>query len=264
MQHTKNKMVSSASKRGRRAGGGVGGSAPLALYQRLKVHILDNINSGEWPAGYKLPSEHQLVEQFGMSRMTVNRALRELVAQGRIVRAAGIGSFVAEEKPQSTLFEIANLQDDIRRRGHVYRYNLLALERVPASAEIAVAFELRVGDPVFYVRCLHYGNDEPVQLEERYVNPAMVPDFMEQDFTQISPSDYLVRSAAYDEMEHLVDAVLPDATQAKLLKITKNYPCLLLSRRTWNQGQAVTVVSLLYPSARHRLGSRFHKDHHAG
>lgn len=236
---------------------------PRALYQQLKEYILDNINSGVWPAGYKLPSEHQLVDQFGMSRMTVNRALRELSAQGRIVRAAGIGSFVAEEKPQSTLFEIANLQEDIRRRGHEYRYTLLALDTVPASTDIAVAFELRTGDPVFYVRCLHYGNDEPVQLEERYVNPVMVPDFLAQDFTQIAPSDYLVQSAPYDEMEHIVDAVLPDAMQCKLLEITKNHPCLLLTRRTWNQGQAVTVVSLLYPSARHRLGSRFHIDRHA-
>ena len=73
-----------------------------------------------------LPSEHELVAQFGISRMTANRALRELVEQGRVVRVAGVGSFVAEDKPQSTLLQIANIASEIRARGHDYGYRLMA------------------------------------------------------------------------------------------------------------------------------------------
>ena len=77
----------------------------LALYAQVKDHISRKIQDGTWPAGHRLPSESELVAQFGISRMTVNRALRELMEQGRIVRVAGVGSFVAENKPQSTLLQ---------------------------------------------------------------------------------------------------------------------------------------------------------------
>ncbi|HYP70564.1 MAG TPA: GntR family transcriptional regulator, partial [Variovorax sp.] len=94
----------------------------LALYEQVKEHITRKIQDGSWPAGHRLPSEHELVAQFGISRMTANRALRELVEQGRVVRVAGVGSFVAEDKPQSTLLQIANIASEIRARGHDYGY----------------------------------------------------------------------------------------------------------------------------------------------
>src|SRR5688572_30909719 len=93
----------------------------LALYEQVKSFITHKIQDGSWPAGHRLPSESELVAKFGVARMTVNRALRELMEQGRIVRVAGVGSFVAEDKPQSTLLQIANIASEIRARGHDYR-----------------------------------------------------------------------------------------------------------------------------------------------
>ena len=85
-------------------------SAP-AHYARVKQHLLEGMARGDWAAGARLPSESELVAQFGLSRMTVNRALRELAAEGRITRVAGVGSFVAEPKVQSTLLRIATGRD---------------------------------------------------------------------------------------------------------------------------------------------------------
>ena len=114
----------------------------MALYEQVKDHISRKIQEGIWRAGDRLPSENELVTQFGISRMTVNRALRELVEQGRIVRVAGVGSFVAEDKPQSTLLQIANLAGEIRQRGHDYRCDVLAVERISATLEVAAALDL--------------------------------------------------------------------------------------------------------------------------
>src|SRR4051812_22548584 len=87
--------------------GGTGGMDPaVALYEQVKIYVTRKIQDGSWPAGHRLPSEQELVTQFGISRMTTNRALRELVEQGRIVRVSGVGSFVAADKPQSTLLQI--------------------------------------------------------------------------------------------------------------------------------------------------------------
>lgn len=235
-------------------------SAGLALYQQVKDHIARKIQDGSWKAGDRLPSENELVLQFGISRMTVNRALRELTEQGRIVRVAGVGSFVAEGKPQSTLLQIANLASEIRARGHDYRCKVLGVERVPASMEVAAALDLRTGESVFHALCVHLEDGVPVQLEDRYVNPHVVPDFITQDFAQLQPSEFLVRNVPYDQMEHLVDAVLPTPKQAQLLEMDASQPCLLLVRRTWSRSTPVTLVRCLHPASRYRLGCRIRAD----
>ena len=232
----------------------------LALYEQVKDFIVRRIQDGSWRAGDRLPSESELVAQFGISRMTVNRALRELVEQGRIVRVAGVGSFVAEDKPQSTLLQIANLASEIRQRGHDYRCDVLAVERTAATLDVASALDLRTGASVFHALCLHRENGVPVQLEDRYVSPRQVPRFAEQDFTVIQPSEYLVRNVPFDQVEHVVDAVMPTPEQAALLEMSTTEPCLLLTRRTWSRGNPITVVRCLHPASRYRLGSRFRAD----
>ncbi|GKT15830.1 histidine utilization repressor [Acidovorax sp. SUPP2522] len=232
----------------------------LALYQQVKEFIARKIQDGSWRAGDRLPSESELVLQFGMSRMTVNRALRELSEQGRIVRVAGVGSFVAEDKPQSTLLQIANLASEIRQRGHDYRCDVLTVERVSASMEVAAALDLRTGESVFHAVCVHREDGVAVQLEDRYVNPRVVPTFAQQDFTQLQPSEFLVRNVPFDQVEHVVDAVLPTLEQAQLLGMEPAQPCLLLTRRTWSRGVPVTLVRCLHPASRYRLGSRFRAD----
>jgi GntR family histidine utilization transcriptional repressor len=232
----------------------------LALYAQVKEHIVRKIQDGSWPAGHRLPSENDLVTQFGISRMTANRALRELLDEGRIVRVAGVGSFVAEDKPQSTLLQIANIASEIRARGHDYGYQLVAGERISAPADVAAFLDLRAGESVFHSVCLHLEDGVPVQLEDRYVNPRVVPQFLDQDLATTPPSEYLVRHVPYDQIEHLVDAVLPTPEQAQRLAMPKAEPCLLLTRRTWTRNVPVTLVRCLHPASRYRLGSRIRAD----
>ena len=139
--------------------------------------------------------------------MTANRALRELAEQGRVVRVAGVGTFVAEHRPQSTLLSVVNLQDEIRMRGHDYACDVVLVERVAASIEVAAALELHTGESVFHSVCVHREDGVPVQLEDRYVNPRPAPAFISQDFSQTQPGEYLLRHVPYDEVEHVVDAI---------------------------------------------------------
>jgi GntR family histidine utilization transcriptional repressor len=96
-----------------------GESAPA--YERVKNLVVSQINSGRWTEGDQLPSENQLVSALGLSRMTINRALRELTSDGLIVRMMGVGTFVAATKTASPLFEVKNIADEIQRRGHRHR-----------------------------------------------------------------------------------------------------------------------------------------------
>ncbi|WP_423194815.1 MULTISPECIES: histidine utilization repressor [unclassified Cupriavidus] len=235
-------------------------TAPAALYQQVKDYIAREIQSGAWRPGDRVPSEQELVTRFSVSRMTVNRALRELAEQGRVVRVAGVGTFVAEHKPQSTLLSVVNLQDEIRMRGHNYACDVILVERVAASIEVAAALDLRTGESVFHSVCVHREDGVPIQLEDRYVNPRVAPDFIHQDFRDTQPGEYLLRNVPYDQVEHVVDAIAATPEQAAYLEMPVTQPCLLLTRRTWTRGVPVTFVRCLHPGNRYRLGSRFRAD----
>jgi len=237
-----------------------GAAAPAALYRQVKEYIARQIQSGAWQPGDRVPSEQELVNRFSVSRMTVNRALRELSEQGRVVRVAGVGTFVAEHKPQSTLLSVVNLQDEIRMRGHDYACDVILVERVAAPIEVAAALELHTGESVYHSVCVHREDGVPVQLEDRYVNPRVAPEFINQDFSHTQPGEYLLRNVPYDQVEHVVDAISATPDQAAQLEMAPTQPCLLLTRRTWTGGVPVTFVRCLHPGNRYRLGSRFRAD----
>jgi GntR family histidine utilization transcriptional repressor len=227
-----------------------------ALYERIKSAVRQKVHSGEWKPGDRIPSENDLVKIMGASRMTVNRALRELSEQGELIRRGGVGTFVAERRPHSTLLMIARIGDEIRARGHKYDWSVIRKRQERATAEIAEALDLPEEANVFHVVCLHRENGVPVQLEDRYVNPQRVPRFLDQSFESQPPSEYLLSVVPADEIEHTVDAVMAGAA-ARLLKLGKNEPCLLLTRRTWAGNTTVTFARLYYPASRYRLGCRF-------
>jgi GntR family histidine utilization transcriptional repressor len=231
-------------------------ASPAALYEQVKTFIREKTRSGEWKPGSKIPSENDLVRTLGISRMTINRALRELSDEGELVRRGGVGTFVAEPRAASTLLMIARIGDEIRARGHRYEWSVIRKESQAAPPDVAAALDLAPGAPVFHLVCLHRENGIPVQLEDRYVNPACVPLFLDQTFADVPPSEYLLATIPADEIEHIVDSVLagPDGG---LLQIAKTDPCLLLTRRTWSANIPVTSARLLYPASRYRLSCRF-------
>jgi GntR family histidine utilization transcriptional repressor len=104
---------------------------------------------------------------------------------------------------------------------------------------------------------VHYENDRPVQLEDRYVSPKLAPDYLRVDFSRTTPYDYLIKVAPLQEAEHLLRAVMPDERTRKLLAMKRNEPCLLVIRRTWTEGQIASVARLYHPGSRYEMSGRF-------
>ena len=226
-------------------------------YQTIKRSVAEAIASGQYMPGQVLPSEHELCRSFGVARMTVNRAMRELAADNLVRRVPGVGTFVAEKMAQSGLVEIRNIADEIAARGHTHRAQVFALERVPAAAAVALTFDLPAGATLFQSAVLHYENDAPIQFEQRTVNPAVVPDYLAQDFSVITPAEYLTRVAPVQEVEHIVQAVAAPADVARHLALPPGEPCLLVRRRTWSGGRLAALTRLYYPGSRFALTGRF-------
>ncbi len=225
-------------------------------YRRVKDFITERVLSGDWPHGQRVPSENELTAQFGVSRMTVNRALRELTAEGWLTRIQGAGSFVAEQKPQSALLEVRNIRTEIMARGHRHAADMIELSNTPATREVAQALELRTGQRVFRSLLVHRENGVPVQLEERYVNPLFAPRYLEQDFTRITPYEYLTAVGPIAQAEHIIEAIEPTAEVCRRLELRQPEPCLLLIRRTWSNGLVATVARLIHPGSRFRFFGR--------
>ncbi len=230
---------------------------PNPLYLRVKDYIRERIDGGVWEAKARIPSENDLITTLGVSKMTVNRALRELADEGLLVRVVGVGSFVAEEKIQVHPLEVRNIAEEIAERSHVHRAQVEHLGSEKASRKLASDLGLEPGAQVYHSIILHLENEIPIQLEDRYVNPEVAPDYVNCDFTKTTPAEYLLANAPLQEVEHIVEAQMPNASIARLLNLTPNEPCLIVSRRTWANGKVASGARLYHPGSTYRLGGRF-------
>ena len=110
-----------------------------ALYQRIRNDLEARIMSGAWPPGHRVPFEHELMETYSCSRMTVNKVLSALADSGLVVRRRRAGSFVARPRVQSAILQIPDLKAEVEKRGERYGYRLLALHKRAASAKRIIA-----------------------------------------------------------------------------------------------------------------------------
>ena len=225
-------------------------------YVAIKRHIRQQIESGNWPVHFQVPSENQLAQDFGVSRMTARRALTELSDEGVLMRSQGLGTFVAEPVPAGSLLEVRNIADEISARGHSYSSQVLELEELPASSEVAGALGLPEGARVYHSIIVHCDNDLPIQWEERYTNPVLAPEYLQQDFSATTPNAYLSRVAPLTEADTTVEAVAAMEDIAKALQLDSGSACLQIWRRTKSSTGTVSFARLVHPGNRYRLGAQ--------
>lgn len=234
---------------------GAAGEAPR--YAAIKTFIREAIKAGGLRPGDRVPSEAELVSRFGVSRMTANRALRELQSAGVLIRRAGSGSFVAEPRPIGHMIEIRNIADEVRARGHGYRARVLQNAPVKAPADAAALLRVPAGTRLFHSIIVHHEAEFPIQLEERLVLASAAPDYGDMDFTRTTPNEYLTRIAPLERVEHRVRAAMPDEPTRRLLGLDEGEPVLIMIRQTWSGGRLVSHAWLTHPANRFELSASF-------
>jgi GntR family histidine utilization transcriptional repressor len=226
-------------------------------YLKLKQYILRRITSGHWPPQSRVPSENDLARKFGIARMTVNRALRELTTSGVLSRIQGVGTFVAGPKAESEMFDVHSIREEILSRGQAHSVQVLTCERVDAKATIAAQFGIEPGAALFHTRLLHCANGKPLQLEDRFVNPRCAPDYLDIDFHNEIPHQYLMRVAPLARAEHVIEAEVANRRLAAQLEVPEGAPVLVLTRRTWSRGMVASYVYLTHPASSYRFVGSF-------
>jgi GntR family histidine utilization transcriptional repressor len=110
---------------------------------------------------------------------------------------------------------------------------------------------------VFHSLLVHYEQDAPIQVEDRYVNAALAPDYIDADFNQVTPTEYLMEVAPLQRVEHVVRATLPDARIRRLLALRAGEPVLTIERLTWSRGERASYALLHHPGSRFELRGGF-------
>src|SRR3954469_20647064 len=226
-------------------------------YEQVKGWIRQHIASGEWKPGDTVPSEAALMERFGISRMTANRALRELASEGLVNRVQGSGTRVAQLHRISSQLVIRDIHEEVTERGHVHTTRLIKVVQEKAEAPLAGTLGLKRGARVFHSVLVHLENGVPIQYEDRYVNPQAAPTYLETDFTCVSPTLHLLEHAPLTEASYTIEACLPSAEEAKALDIRTSDPCLVMVRRTVSGANVASVARQLYPGSRYSFSGQF-------
>jgi len=227
----------------------IGQSARPVLYQDIKDYILDGIANQTFKQGSKIPPELELAKRFGVSRMTVNKAIRDLAGAGVLLRFAGDGTYVAERKEAVPLLDISNIAQEIQGRNHHHSIYVRLLRAELATEEVSALLCVPLGSTVFHSLLIHKEDGLPVQHEDRYVNPAWAAGYLEQDFSRITPNSFLLQHCPLTDIEHTVEAIVPGSEEQALLEVL---------RRSWSHKNLVSFARLTHPGSRYKLRSQIH------
>ncbi|GLW05319.1 GntR family transcriptional regulator [Microtetraspora sp. NBRC 13810] len=228
--------------------------SPVPKYFQLREILLDLMESNELPIGAAIPSERDLCQQFGLSRMTVRQAVDHLVSEGRLHRVAGKGTFVARPKIEMAL-RLTSFSDDMRARG--LRPGSRDLDRriMRASAHLARELGIRPGDEVHFIERLRTADGEPLCIERAHIPVSLAPDLIDRDLTDRSlygllESDY---GLVLDAGELTIDGGIADPGDADLLKLPRGGAVLLLQRRSFAGGVCAELGVSTYRADRYQL-----------
>lgn len=251
----------------------------VPAYQRIKNAILDNIHSGKWQAGAAISTEMALAEEFSVSRMTVNRALKELSEERVLERRQGSGTFVAQQQFNHTFVEVRNIAQDLKSANRDYQAQVLSKRAITASMldddkrrkfgiDEAVISSNSKGDDskdtdnntnsavaaiLYEVKIIHFADGQPIQFEERWVDATKVPEFIEQDFTVVNTSDYLIAKSPLERGCYTIRALAAPDEIADALQIASQSPTLVLCRQTYSAGQVLTFVKMWHAGDRYQF-----------
>lgn len=231
------------------------------LYRQIRRDIEARILSGAWPPGYRIPFEHELVEQYGCSRMTVSKALSELAQADLIERHRRTGSFVRRPQMLSAVLKISDIRAEITALGRTYDYVLKRSVTRTANARDRERLGVATAVPVIAITCCHFADGVPFALEDRLINLDAVPEAAPADFGVEPPGTWLLAHVPWTEADHTISAIVANAATAAALAIGVGAACLVIDRHTYRHArrgpQPLTAVRLVYPGHAHKLVARF-------
>ncbi len=235
----------------------------LPRYYQLREILREQILNGQWSPENRLPSERELSEQYGLSRMMVRQSVTELVKEGLLYREQGKGTFIASPKITQQLLRLTGFTEDIKARSQKPTTKVLSAEMWAADSTVAEKLRIKEGQLIFRLRRLRLADHEPLAVEMSLVNFIGCEKLLEEDLEQNSL--YRLLETKYGlppaEAEQELEAGLAREEEAGLLKIEVGGPVLLTRRVTYTErGQPIEYAKSVYRGDKYKFYTRLMRD----
>jgi GntR family transcriptional regulator len=234
--------------------GAIDPTSPVPKYLQLRESLVALIDAAELPVDAPIPSERELGQEYGLSRMTVRQAVEQLVSEGRLRRVPGRGTFVARPKIDMPL-RLVSFTADMLARGLRPGARDLNRHTVGAGAHLARIFDVRAGTGIHVVERLRTADGEPMAIERAHILASLAPDLLERPLADRSlygvlDADYGV---VFDAGEQTIEAGLAGSADAELLDIAPGSAVLLLERHSYAGDVCAEATMSTYRADRYHL-----------
>jgi GntR family transcriptional regulator len=202
------------------------------LYSRIQEYIAELILSGKLAPDTKIQSERDFSEDLGVSRMTVRRAITELVNEGLLERKHGSGTYVAKPKVTYESRELVDYVQALQTRNIAAASQLLEFDEMVASRRLAETLKIEIGNPIYRIALLRFANRVPVILERVFIPCTLCPNLEEWDLEKSTVYDLLTDVYHINpwRTSQTVEAVVAAEPVTQQLRVSEGFPLLLLSR----------------------------------
>ncbi len=238
-------------------------NSPLPRYYQLKEILREKIRNGEWKPGSLIPSERELSEKYGISRMTARQAITELVNEGIFFREQGKGTFVSNRKITQQLIHLTGFTEDIRARGQQPSTKVLSAEMRPADESTAEKLRIALGTPIFCLQRLRLADNEPLAIELSQIYFKGCEGLLAENLEQNSL--YRVLEAKFGiplmEADQEIEAGLANNEDALLLKIATGSSVLFTRRTTYTErNQPIEYAKSVYCGHKYTFYTHMKRD----
>ena len=216
-------------------------NSSLPIYAQLEEYIKQKIKERVYLPGESLPTERELTELFGVSRMTVRQAITNLVHQGVLYRTHGKGAFVSKEVIEKKM-EIERVSRDMKKRGLVPSSKIIYFEKITPDNEVRQMLQLSEGEQVYLLNRIRLANGEPMAIEYSYLPEKYYPDLMKYNLMNCSLYALMKQEYHWDfnYMKQNIRAATISKKEAEML-LNKSRGFGIISFRTIFNGDEIPI-----------------------
>ncbi len=209
--------------------------SPIPRYHQLKEILRERVKAGEWKPNDLIPSEREISEFYGISRMTARQAITDLVNEGVFYREQGRGTFVTRNKITQQLMRLTGFTEDISARGQRPSARVLSQEIIPADEKIAEILRIEVGESICRIERLRLADEAPLAIERTHIHFRGCENLLSEDLEQHSLYRLLEEKYGVPllEADQEIEAGLAMPEDAQKLEIEVNSAILFIRRTTY-------------------------------
>ncbi|MEW6622288.1 MAG: GntR family transcriptional regulator [Bacillota bacterium] len=228
--------------------------SPVPIYFQIKEDLKQKIISGHYKPNDRIPSEEDLAEHYGTSRMTLRRSVTELVEDGYLYRVHGKGTFVSKPRIERSYAPLTGFMQDMTKRGFIPGAKVLEIKEVQPSPKLRSLLELEKNNTVIKIVRLRYANEEPIVIQNAFIPTFLCPELIHENLEVNSLYDVLENKYKLELFcaKQKMEATVANKNLAETLGVKKGSPLLYVERLTFLKNNIpVEYVEIWYRGDRY-------------